>query len=401
MNDLLIHILIEMSLEPQPSNVLIQTAGRMAYAIGLHKKLDETGLSEAEIDQRRNVFWIAYIIDKALALRLGVPGVMHDNDIGIDLPKEHRMFSVDLDSSRSHDIFQCQVQLALLRSRIYTELYSAKAQQKSALDRLRSVGQLDKDLQDWRMTLPLEIRPDEVIRCSQEQIPPVFLMHFAFFDCICTIHRISLHFRGPWTKEDPTQIASLHSPQLNPRVYSSQSICLAAARSTIKLLQYVDVVDRFRLDKFIWSVVPDISLSVDRKRATDRISFDRTEFYYPLSAFLLLFANIIQNPEDPSSADDLQLMDLVDSIMIPMIGYAGPYSSSATLQLSRKLRNLAKDFVANRSDPGMRKTKREPDSDLPKDALYAHEAVIPQPVSATSWPPANGAPGLVVRFSPL
>ena len=179
---------------------------------------------------------------------------MNDNDIGIGLPKEHKKFSVYPDGSRVYDIFSCQVQLALLKGRIYTELYSTKAQKRSAMERLRSVGQLDKDLQDWRMTVPMEIRPDELIQCSHEQFPPVFLMHFEFFNCVSTIHRVSVHHRGPWTNEDPTQVSSLHNPQLNPRVYSSQSICLAAARSSIKLLDYIDVVDRFRLEKFIWFV---------------------------------------------------------------------------------------------------------------------------------------------------
>jgi hypothetical protein len=248
-------LLPEMYLEPHPSNVVTAAAGRMAYSIGLHQKLDDFGLGEAEINQRRNVFWIVYIMDKVLALRLGQPGVMNDDDIGVDLPREHKKFSYYPDGSRAYDIFRCQVQLAKLESRVYTELYSAKAHKRPALERLRSVGQLDKDLQDWRMTVPIEIRPDEFIRCSQEQLPPVFQMQFEFFNCVSTIHRVSVHHRGPWTKEDPTQTASsLHNPQLYPRVYSSQAICLAAARSTIKLLQYIDVVDRIRLEKFIWSV---------------------------------------------------------------------------------------------------------------------------------------------------
>ena len=225
----------------------------MAYAIGLHRKLDEFGLSESEINQRRNVFWIAYIMDKVLALRLGHPGIMNDNDIGVDLPKEHKEFACYPDGSRKYDIFRCQVQLATLQSRIYTELYSARAHKRSALERLRSVGQLDKELQEWRIAVPVEIRPDEFIRCSQEQFPPVFLMHFEFFNCVSTIHRVSIHHRSSWTNDDlAAKEAAPHNPQLNPRVYSSQSICLAAARSTIKVLQYIRVADRFRFDKFIW-----------------------------------------------------------------------------------------------------------------------------------------------------
>jgi hypothetical protein len=243
----------QMSLEPHPSYVLTAAAGRMAYSIGLHRKLDEFGLSESEINQRRNVFWIVYIMDKVLALRLGHPSVMNDNDIGVDLPKEHKSFSFYPDGSQRYDIFRCQVRLALLESRIYTELYSAAAHRRSALERLRSVGQIDKELQEWRTTVPIEIRPDEFIRCSQEQFPPVFLMHFEYYNCLTTIHRVSIHHRGSWTNDDVAEMTSTpHNPELNPRVYSSQSICLTAARSTIKLLQYMEAVEKFRFDKFIW-----------------------------------------------------------------------------------------------------------------------------------------------------
>jgi hypothetical protein len=243
-----------MNLEPHPSYMITATAGRMAYTIGLHRKLDyqdEAGFPESEINTRSNVFWVAYIMDKGLALRLGHPSGINDNDIGVDLPKENRTPYFLPDGSQRYDIFYLQVRLAVLQSRIYSELYSAAARKRSALERLRSVSELDKELQDWKMNVPVEIRPDEFIRCSEDQFPPVFLLHFDFFNCMSTIHRVSVHHRGSWTNEDGVRTAQApHNPQLNPRVYSSQSICLEAARSTIKLLRYVGVVERFR--NFVW-----------------------------------------------------------------------------------------------------------------------------------------------------
>lgn len=49
---------------PQPSFFLVAAAIRGAHTIGLHKRGSGFGLNSAEIEQRKRVFWIAYMIDK-------------------------------------------------------------------------------------------------------------------------------------------------------------------------------------------------------------------------------------------------------------------------------------------------------------------------------------------------
>ncbi len=49
---------------PQPSFVLIGSAIRLAHSIGLHKKGSAYGFNEQEVEQRKRVFWIAYMMDK-------------------------------------------------------------------------------------------------------------------------------------------------------------------------------------------------------------------------------------------------------------------------------------------------------------------------------------------------
>jgi hypothetical protein len=100
--------------------------------------------------------------------------------------------------------------------------------------------------------------------------------------------------------------------------------------------------------------------------------------YYPLSAFLLVFSNLIHNPEDPSAVSDLQLMDVVVSTLSPMMSRIGPYNATAALKLFEKLRNVAKEFVENRLHQHSKKTKRTLDSDVPKDDRQP-VAVVPDP----------------------
>jgi hypothetical protein len=113
----------QITLDPQPFHILIAAAGRLAHGIGIHHKLDHFGLSQSEIDQRRNVFWILYFLDKNISIRIGQPSIIADDDIGVDLPQEKETLRVLTDGSKEYSIFRFHAQLAVLESRIYTELF--------------------------------------------------------------------------------------------------------------------------------------------------------------------------------------------------------------------------------------------------------------------------------------
>ena len=49
---------------PQPSFFLVAAAIRLANSIGLHKRGSGFNLNPVEIEQRKRVFWIAYLLDK-------------------------------------------------------------------------------------------------------------------------------------------------------------------------------------------------------------------------------------------------------------------------------------------------------------------------------------------------
>lgn len=51
---------------PQPSFFLVAAAIRLANSIGLHKRGSGFNLNPVEIEQRKRVFWIGYLLDKEL-----------------------------------------------------------------------------------------------------------------------------------------------------------------------------------------------------------------------------------------------------------------------------------------------------------------------------------------------
>lgn len=49
---------------PQPSFFMVAAAIRLAHSLGLHKRGSAQGMNPGEIEQRKRVFWIAYMLDK-------------------------------------------------------------------------------------------------------------------------------------------------------------------------------------------------------------------------------------------------------------------------------------------------------------------------------------------------
>ncbi|RDW67544.1 hypothetical protein BP6252_08940 [Coleophoma cylindrospora] len=311
----------QLTFDPEPCYFLVSSAGRLAYKIGLHRRIDDAGFSPSELDQRRTVLWAVYCIDKSLALRIGHPPIIVDEEIGIDLPPETNQLELGMDGKPKFNTFRYVVQLAIVESRILSELYSIRSRNGRGIERLRSVAQLDKAVQEWREELPIEIRPGEEIKCSEEQLMHVVMIHFAYLNCLATIHRVAIHynsFKDCISQDD----SSLNDQQIKARVHASQAICLTAARNSIELLQYLDNYDHPLPGNFVWIIL-----------------------YYPLSGLLTLFANILQNPQSANVYSDLALMSYTVAFLAPIITQDSPFTVLLSVQLLSKLCKVATKLV--------------------------------------------------------
>lgn len=66
--------------------------------------------------------------------------------------------------------------------------------------------------------------------------------------------------------------------------------------------------------------------------------------YYPLSAFITLFANCLQNPLDFQATSDLELMEYVTSYLSPAIIQVSPLAATTSI-VFQELRSLATQIV--------------------------------------------------------
>lgn len=229
---------------PQPSFFLIAAAVRLSHSIGLHKRGSGFNLNPSEIEQRNRVFWIAYMLDRDLCLRSGRPPIQDDDDMNVDLPSESPPDNIGniplADGKGKVNLFRLMCQFAVIASKVYKQLYSVKASKQSDGELLNTIGELDRELEDWKDTIPIDFRPEHEIKASHTPlILHVVVLHFAYYNCLTTIHRMSVH-HGYWTSRlSNYAIQGLNARPLNPRVFSSAALCVSAARASIQLIKYV------------------------------------------------------------------------------------------------------------------------------------------------------------------
>ena len=138
------------------------------------------------------------------------------------------------------NLFRLMCQFAVISGQVYKQLYSTKASKSSDGELLNAIGELDRQLEEWKDSIPVDFRPEHEIRATHTPlILHVVVLHFAYYNCLTTIHRMSVN-QGQWTSRlSDYAIQGLNARPLNHRVFSSATICVQAARSTIQLLKYI------------------------------------------------------------------------------------------------------------------------------------------------------------------
>lgn len=229
---------------PQPSFFLVAAAIRLSHSIGLHKRGSGFNLNPIEIEQRKRVFWIAYMLDKDICLRSGRPPVQDDDDMNVELPSadpEDNIGNIPLaDGKGKVNLFRLMCEFATIESKVYKQLYSTKAAKQSDGELLNTIGELDQQLEEWKDSIPPDFRPENEIKASHTPlILHIVVLHFAYYNCLTTIHRMSIH-HGYWTSRlSNYAIQGLNARPLNPRVFSSAALCVSAARASIHLIRYI------------------------------------------------------------------------------------------------------------------------------------------------------------------
>ncbi|KAM5381561.1 hypothetical protein ACJA88_004636 [Fusarium oxysporum] len=185
-------ILFQGTTNPQLAIVLIGSAIRLAQSMGLPSTRASDDPDESA--QRRRVFWIAYILDKDLALRAKAPYTQFDAETDLELPEQCGDDDMGILESCTGTIrfnyLRARSELAIIQGKVHNFLYSRTAQRLSQEQRAETKVRIEQLLSKWRSALPQELlRSDKLFQdYSTISVHLVMNMYNRYLECLYRIH---------------------------------------------------------------------------------------------------------------------------------------------------------------------------------------------------------------------
>ncbi|KAF4469139.1 fungal transcription factor regulatory middle homology region [Fusarium albosuccineum] len=195
-------MVLQSSHDVTPSLILISATMRLAHKMSLHNRAASAHLDPVERQQRANVFWLAYILDKDLSLRAHQPSVQLDDDIDLNLPSssqtdaERQVNTAGVimagSGNSSMSYFLARVQLANIEGSLYDCLYSTRALNRSPEERSKARDSIVNALEEWQASIPPEFSAAIVVSSTNNNPAHInffCLLYSTHLQCMTLINR--------------------------------------------------------------------------------------------------------------------------------------------------------------------------------------------------------------------
>lgn len=153
---------------------ILGLAVRVGQSIGLHVedslKRSTTSLSLLEQETMRRTWYSMYVLDRLLALQLGRPVAIHEEEYCMNLPSkaEETAFCVNGEDITNQlgdglsplDYFHAVVKFSRIVGQVISDLYRPSHLRIDPDQMLLSTTTLDEKLLEWKLTLPRHLRFD-------------------------------------------------------------------------------------------------------------------------------------------------------------------------------------------------------------------------------------------------
>jgi Fungal specific transcription factor domain. len=220
------------SSDSRTTSLLISEAAKLSLTLGFHRSSFYTNMNPNTAERHKRAFWIAYILDKDMSIKTGMPSTYNDDDISLGYttsdslgcPGKVVVSEVCVEAT----IFRLRAQLAVIESKIQNQLYSEKSTKCSATQLLQAVVELEYRLEDWKGHVPLNIQPGNIDWSTV--IPPrepIILLHLVYYRAMSAVHSFAAHLM-------PANDLDCLSQSI-----SSEIIHTSMAQESVRLLQFL------------------------------------------------------------------------------------------------------------------------------------------------------------------
>ncbi|KAJ5297790.1 hypothetical protein N7508_008039 [Penicillium antarcticum] len=185
-------------------------AARLVFLLGGHTASFQGEASTPETGEHygtlqiRNLFWICYFVDKDLVFRTGLPPSIDDSYCNLSLPPNYvaTFYSqaqgyatpaVPMETA----MFVFDIRLCIIKSRIYTQLYSEKSLLQPEAETEDVIRHLETTLGAWKLSLPMDAQPASIgFPCiPRETKVPLGLLFtwIEYYHCASILHLARSH----------------------------------------------------------------------------------------------------------------------------------------------------------------------------------------------------------------
>ncbi|CAI7623692.1 unnamed protein product [Penicillium viridicatum] len=320
---------------------LITAAMRSGHRMGLHRDIARPELSPAEQEERRRVFWVAFVIDQSACLRVGNAPSQHQDDFDVPLPEE---LESDKHGETASNIpfFRELCRMSLIKSRIYSRLYSVTALEKPPVEIYKTVKELYAELEQWKRESPALAEPG--MKPTERDFLFGFAsigLHFVYHNAVIMIHRVPILLDYMITaRKEPENVQSISKAHAS----RSAAITAQAARDTLKVVNNMPWGDI----AWTWSLL-----------------------YYVFLAASTLFSNILRDTRHSRVRADLQSLNMVAAFFATLAPGDGPNNYAGFMaRMSATLERIAKAVIEK--DEKRARTSDEEDQEYKPPGAKRH-----------------------------
>ncbi|KAH6949700.1 hypothetical protein BKA56DRAFT_664098 [Ilyonectria sp. MPI-CAGE-AT-0026] len=296
----------------QLQEVLTMETSRLAQRLRYHKDIRHSD----EQTHCQLAFWVVYVIEKHVCFHNRLCTSIADEDVSCPVPR----ILLSTIGRPGFDSFLCSIRLARLQSLAYSLLFTATASRKPVNTVLSTIELVRNRLEDWRVSIPYGIRPEEDLQTShlssQAAMTTTLLIHYSYYSLVIGIARLNLHL----CSQNPGNTRGLEE---------SKKELTTAARAIIESTRCI--VPEPQTQVFILGVMP-------------------------LAALFILFDFVVHNPEHGQTKTNLALLEVLSGYFA-LLDYKsrgklfGPNPSGFV--------QIAREYVQHSSTTGLQQQQRQ------------------------------------------
>lgn len=247
------------------------------------------------------------------------------------------------------------IQTCQMSGRIRCKITSSKSLETQPAKMLEMVSHFDRELQQWRDSLPPSFRPETRLRDLKASPFPrsirLAFIHGLYYNSLMAIHTL---FAYPWITDITTSLSltSTLRTKIEAQIKQSSEAMVTAARNIIVMTRNFDI-NGACTDGYDDSIIRIWAFQDMQASANGSLISSRFMLHYPMHAFINLFIYVIRYPTLPTVRSDLALLDVAAGYFGQMEFITG---SKLSFPFARDITALARQVVVSQE------TRRPPNT---------------------------------------